>query len=759
MMGLAAAGAVVLGSLLTGAALPRQQPPPAAVSQPTIRGTVVDDKTSAPIPDARITLVEAGLQMRSGADGRFEFRHVPPRTYTLTVSTIGYIFVRRQIVAASNATIDLVIPLAEGTGTYQETITVSAESTLPKALGVSSQIELGSAALADLRSVAADDPMRAMQALPGVATGDDFQAQFSVRGSAFRHVGVVMDGTPTQLMLHAIRGTNETGTVAMANSDVLARAGLSSGPHTRQHGDWLGTTLEFDLREGSRDRFSARAAVSGTTASAVLEGPFASGRRASWLVSIRRSYLDWLVRKIEPGVDSQVGFTDLQAKAVFDLTQREQLQFVVVAGDAAYIENDPSPANGLARARSRSLMASINLRQTLSKAVFFHRFSLLTGDFRNTGLFGQRLADGVAQSTIWRTDALAPIGTAFMAEGGMRYERIAADETYRNFATNGTGGVRVRFERSVSAEPYRVSGWGQLTWRRPWGGFTGGLRISQSLGGGVTTPVVLPWLLGEYRVGHTTIRGGVGRSAQFYDPVAVSVIVPTAPAETANSYDLSIEHPIAQGVGVLVTGFYRTERDILRRAGEDHIDPDTGHRVPESIFPLIAPSLNGTSQGVEVTVARKSGKGPVGWIAYSWTRTSYDDMVTGEHFAGDFDQRHTLNVFVQQRLSYRMTLSGKFRVGSNFPIVGYFEGDPFEMWLSASRNNVRLPVYARFDVRVNRTFTFDRHRLTLFVEVMNVLGRENLRQSDGSIRANRQAVGWTDRLLPRVPSAGLLFEF
>jgi hypothetical protein len=283
--------------------------------------------------------------------------------------------------------------------------------------------------------------------------------------------------------------------------------------------------------------------------------------------------------------------------------------------------------------------------------------------------------------------------------------------------------------------------------------------VSQSLGNGVTTPLVLPWLLGEYRIGHTTIRGGAGRSAQFYDPVAVSVIVPTAPAETAASYDLSVEQPIAQGVGVLVTGFYRTERDILRRAGEEHIDPATGMRVLESRFPLIAPSLNGTSRGVEVTVARKSGRGPVGWISYSWTRTSYDDRVTGEHFAGDFDQRHTLNVFVQQRLSYRMTFSGKIRVGSNFPIVGYFEGEPADMFLSDSRNNVRLPVYARVDIRVNRTFTFDRHRLTLFVEVMNLLGRENLRQSDGSVRANLQATGWTDRLLPRVPSAGILFEF
>ena len=34
-----------------------------------------------------------------------------------------------------------------------------------------------------------------------------------------------------------------------------------------------------------------------------------------------------------------------------------------------------------------------------------------------------------------------------------------------------------------------------------------------------------------------------------------------------------------------------------------------------------------------------------------------------------------------------------------------------------------------------------------------------LRQVDGSIRTNLDAIGFVDRLLPRVPSAGLLFEF
>jgi len=72
-------------------------------------------------------------------------------------------------------------------------------------------------------------------------------------------------------------------------------------------------------------------------------------------------------------------------------------------------------------------------------------------------------------------------------------------------------------------------------------------------------------------------------------------------------------------------------------------------------------------------------------------------------------------VFLQQRLSYRLAVSGKLRIGSNFPIVGYFRGTPEDMFLASVRNAVRLPLYARLDVRANRTFTFERSRLTLFV--------------------------------------------
>ena len=729
-----------------------------ATNLPTLKGTVIDAKTNAPIKDARVMLVEASLDVRTGADGRFEFPKIAARTYTLTVSNIGYIFVRRRIDVGPNTTVDLTIPLAEGTGTYQEQVTVASEATAPqKAVGVSSQMELGSAGLQDLRGVAADDPMRAVHSLPGVTTGDDFQASFSVRGSAFRQVGVVIDGTPTQLLLHATHGIEDGGSVAMINTDILSKAALFAGPHSRQHGDWIGASLNFDMREGSRDRFGVRAAISGTSASGVFEGPIGSNHRGSWLVSVRKSYLDWLVRQIEPETSSAIGFVDAQAKVVYDLTPTQQVQFVTVAGNAQYDDVQANSPNEIEAAISRSILMSASWRYLHPKAVFSQRVSFIANEFVNNGSLDQRMNEGHSVQAIWRGDVIRPLSKDWILEGGLRYEYLNMTETTRRFVTSG-GTLRVSAERSGSAEPSFASGWGQISWTHAKTAVSAGIRATDRTSAG---NAFLPFVLAEHTFGATTIRASAGRSAQFLNPLLVMTTFVPLVRETAISYDASIEHPLGQGVRVQATGFFRTESDVLRRSGEDRIDPVTGKRIVESVFPVYAPTLNGQSKGVDLLLIRQALTGLSGWIGYTWAHTRYHDQNTGEDFDGDFDQRHTLNVFAQYRLSYRMTVSGKFRTGSNFPLVGYFSGttEPEALKLSTLRNQVRLPVYARLDVRSNYTFTFSRSRLTLFVEVMNLLDRDNLRQTDGSIRPNFDATGFVDRMLPRVPSAGFLFEF
>ena len=682
------------------------------------------------------------------------FQGVPAGQYTLTISVIGYIFVRRHLDVPLDAGGELTIPLAEGTGTYQETVTVNPPPAAASETGVASQSELGSAGLQDLRGVAADDPMRAMQALPGVATGDDFQAQFSVRGSEFRHVGIVIDGTATPLLLHTVRSTNDTGSIAMINSDVLDRASLMAGPHPQRQGDWLGATLDFGLREGSRDRTQVRAAVSGTSASLVAEGPVGRSHRGSWLASVRKSYIDWLIRKIDPNIDGTLGFSDTQAKAVYDVTTRQQLQFVLVAGDSTFRNQSASQPNGIFTANSRSALASAVWRYTRPSLLVTQRVSFVGSRFADLGLSGQELGRGYGRFVVWRGDATMFLNHGWSVGGGGKSEAQHQTLTERNFALV-AGQPRERLVAPSANDTDLASVWGEIARRTSSGGVSAGARTTRDTLSDKT--VESPWLLGERRLGHFTFRAGAGVSHQFPELEYQRALSERLP-ERAAMLDLSVEHQWSPAIRWQVTAFGRRDRDVIRRTGEDRLV--AGKRVVETTFPQFASTLDGRARGVDVMVSRRGAAGLSGWVAYTYAHTRYDDRVTGEAFDGDFDQRHTLNAFVQERMSYRTAVSAKLRVGSNFPLVGYFKGTLDALSLGAERNRLRLPTYVRLDVRANRTYTFDRRRLTLFVEVMNATGRDNLGQGAGFIRnSTLAAVDYTEKLIPFVPSAGLLIEF
>lgn len=732
---------------------------------PSIQGRVVNADTGAAVADARVVLTRvttpAGESVRertvsTAADGRFSFDQLSPGAYILAISTVGYIYVRRTLEIGSGS-VDLVVPLAEGAGTYRETVDVAAEGAGPPPLEAMSQSILGPAGLQELRGVVTDDPLRAVQALPGVATGDDLRSDFSVRGSAFRHTGVVIDGTPTPLLLHTVRGEANTGSIAMLNTDVLSRAALLSGPHARRHGDWLGATLEFDMREGSRDRTGIRGAVSGTSASVVAEGPVGGDTRGSWIVSARRSYLDWLIRKVEPGFDSTLGFYDGYAKLVYDVTARQQVQVMAVTGDATYRESDAGRVNGLDRARSRSTLGSVSWRYSGARAVITNRVSFTGSDFRNTGVVSQELARGYTQSLLWRLDVGVPLARGWALELGALRERQRMNEIARLFRSAPNSQVAISAARDVSPRTTLTSAYAQASHQGASGGVSAGVRVSDRTIS--NRRAVSPWVLAEHRSGRFSWRGGLGGSAQFPDPLFVFGGGTAIGPERSVGGDVGVGYRLDATTDLRATSFYRAESNGLRLAAEDRLDAITGARQLAGTFPVYLSPLDVTSRGLEVVLMRRSPSSLTGWIGYMWAHTRARDTQTGETFDGDFDQRHTLNVVANQRLSYSLSVGAKLRVGSNVPLTGYFSGDVDDMRLSSTRNSVRLPTYARLDLRATRTFTFDAQRLTLFVEVMNVLGRDNFGQAEGAIRTSLQAEGYLERLIPFVPSAGFLIEF
>ena len=119
-----------------------------------------------------------------------------------------------------------------------------------------------------------------------------------------------------------------------------------------------------------------------------------------------------------------------------------------------------------------------------------------------------------------------------------------------------------------------------------------------------------------------------------------------------------------------------------------------------------------------------------------------------------------MNLYGHYAISSRTSVSGKLLLGSNFPMPGLLgaAGAPPVHRRPPERGGA--PGYARLDIRANHVFNYTKRRLTLFVEVMNVLDRSNVRwTSPGIAFPSGRALDYLQELFPMLPSAGLLIEF
>ena len=332
-----------------------------------ITGTIVEARTGAPLPAVLVKVQSSGQQAFTDGDGRFEIADVPIGSQTLLVSVVGYGLVRRDVTVSVTETVDVTIPVNEGASTYVEEVSVGGSRFREAEPGVASQSVLGSREILALRGLVADDPFRAVQVLPGVTTGDDFRAEFAVRGLGPQNIGISIDGVDSPLLFHTVRGVQDTGSLALINSDILESASLLAGPHPQRLNSHLGSRLDFTTRDGSRERLTVRGMVSASAASTVLEGPLGGNKTASWMLSLRKSYIDWLLRQIDSTTDTTFGFTDGQAKVTIDLTPRQSLRASVIAGRSVLRENeDPPDANTLDPATNTSVIGNLQWRFTPS---------------------------------------------------------------------------------------------------------------------------------------------------------------------------------------------------------------------------------------------------------------------------------------------------------------------------------------------------------------------------------------------------------
>ena len=723
-----------------------------------IRGIVVDTEGGAPIEQVSVRLQGVGTVMTTDADGRFAFDEVTPGPHELYVSVVNFLLVTRRVDVTVDAPTEVTIALTQGTGTYSETVSVVGAAGARSGSDAPADLRVRGLELQQLSGLLANDPMRAVQALPGVATGDDFRSEFSVRGAGPAQTGFIFEGISTEFLLHTVQQVNGSGSIAMVNGEVLDSVALRSGSYPGRYGNRTGAEVEFQMREGSRDRVRAHASVSAVDASGVAEGPLGRSNRGSWLVSARKSYLDLILKRMYEDQSLSFGFTDAQSKLSWRASDRHLLTWSTTAGRSKLdlVPDTVSNPNDIRFAVNQSALSVLAWRFTPTSVFSLNqKLAVVANHFENTSRDGPILDDGDTRDVVYRAEWTRPVGTWLTVDGGAeaRWTHAAGHEQR---VVSGRLVTRESFNTASTRTGAFVSA--RLTRGRAT--LSSGARLDRwSLIGDVAAS---PWAQGTVPLSaRLTLKGGAGVYRQAPDTAQVwgTRGTRTLGAARATGVDLGLEGRVRANVRWQMTLYNREDRHLFRLPGTE-LRLVNNAVVNTSLVPPWRNALDGYARGVEWQIERHAERGISGWISYALGFARYRDRAAGERFWGDFDQRHTLNAFGTYRLSDRTSLSARFRMGSNMPAPGYWREQSGLFYLTSTRNGVRVPPYSRLDLRANRTFTRSRGRVTLYVEVLNVLAQDNKRfQSPSVNRRTLEATNMFETLLPVVPSAGLLFEF
>jgi hypothetical protein len=284
----------------------------------TIRGTVTDKDTKAPMEGALIRIEGSELGGISDEAGKFRIAAVPVGRINLSVTYIGYEpYVAQQITLNSGKELVLNLELTESAITTDEVLITAGDSP-EKALNEMASVSVRSFSVEETKRYAASafDPGRMALSFAGVSGGgDDLTNEIVVRGNSPRGVLWRLEGIEIPNPNHFGAMGNSGGGVSMLSSSTLANSDFYTGAFPAEFGNALSGAFDLNFRNGNNEKREYSLMIGALGVEASAEGPFSQNSRASYLVNYRYSTFDLLGRLgLSPVGDLLPRYQDLSFK-------------------------------------------------------------------------------------------------------------------------------------------------------------------------------------------------------------------------------------------------------------------------------------------------------------------------------------------------------------------------------------------------------------------------------------------------------------
>ena len=755
----------ILDEILTPHGL-RAQPGPAgtilivpAPAPGSIRGVVVLARTGEPLAGVRVAAQGTSITSVTDAQGEFATDPLPAGRYALEFALGGLLRQRLAGVQVKAGAATAIRFEMDPRVPSSEEVVVHGDDPRTHGRGPETRQSLGRDELRGSPDLGTD-PLQAVERLAGVSEADG-RGTLHVRGGASDETSIVVDGLELYAPYHLL---DRGGLVSAIDSRNIAGIELLGGAFPAEYGGHLSGVVEMDTVVPPDD-LAAEVAYTTNDARLAGQGRF-DGGDGYWLVSARRGDPSMLLDALATDPSYEPQYWDLFAKAGARLGRRTTLSADVLrsyddveGGDRTRVETVYDP--GTFRSQHRSAYAWLTLENTWSRRwvtrtqLSFGRLGTeregssarvaVVEDGRSAGLLGlahQAWFDSGRHLLKWG-------GTLQQLEASYHYVSSPTVDGLdprnltlhpQGIAFSGYAADRIRVTDALRLE-IGVR-WDERSYVSGDGSWAPRLNLDYALGD--RTRLVAGW--GHFdqapRIHELAVQDG---AAEFF------------PAQRAEHRLAGIEHVLRGGEQIGVVAYQKLVDDPTPRF-ENVFDP-SGFFPEAGADRLRIDPTRGRAEGIEVTARGAMGQ-RLGWRA-SYALARAEDEIGGAWVPCAWDQRHAVDFGLAWRLAehWDIRLAGIYHSGQPTTPVSGEAVDP----VVGARNSARLPDYLRFDARLGRRFVVRGTTLATFVNVTNLLDRQNacclegmrVELDDGAPRVEPQIRSG----LPRLVTAGLSWTF
>jgi hypothetical protein len=250
----------------------------------------------------------------------------------------------------------------------------------------------------------------------------------------------------------------------------------------------------------------------------------------------------------------------------------------------------------------------------------------------------------------------------------------------------------------------------------------------------------------------TTLKGGVGQYSQ--PPQGVESVKPFGSngvrSNRALHTSFGVEQEILPGLSLSLEGFYKHLYDlVVARAAEN----------ADNVGANFKNTGSGRIYGGESLLKYSSARW-MGWASYTLMRSERREAAGEPYHLFAYDQTHILTVLGSFNLGRNWTLGGRWRYISGMPTTpltgGVVDLDAGAYSpIAGTFYSARVPAFHQLDLRVDKTWTAGRTKLTWYLELRNAYNRKNSDSLGYNYDYSRSK---PDSTLPLIPVLGLRGE-